>query len=471
MLGTGHFARASAVAEALTARGAAEVVLLTGEEGAAFVPAYFAPDTTVLPISGTERAPEAAMRALRERRWTPDVILLDHYGEVPQWETLCARDGVRLLVVDDLDAARTADVIARPHGGAGSQAGGIVLRGPAYLPLSRHVAAASGRAARERHDRPRLNVCFGGSDPTGETAKTLEALSAVRGLNVDVVLGPGLRGGETLAEAAGRLRHVTPHRAPTQERLAALMGNADLALGAGGVMLWERMCLGIPSLVICAAANQRPQIDAMAASGAIRFLGDHTGVTPDAIARAVTALAADADARAAMAETGRRMVDGRGAARIAAWLRALALGVRDVTPHDAMDLLAWRTDESNWRHNWNDAPVPQPDAHLAWLAGKLSDPACVFRIVTEGGGAGGCRAIRPGQWGHLGPTVDPSRSGAAWKTAGSAGLLRGRAGTARLASPGGPHRQPDTFRQRRVPALAPGRGLFRVTLGGAHGLA
>ena len=381
-LGTGHFARASAVADALAAAGGTEVMLVTGEEGAALVPAYFPSGISVVALKPGNTDPASSMEALRRKGWAPDVVYLDQYGEVPCWEAQAAEAGAGLVVLDDLDAASRADIIVRPHGGKAGPAGGIVLRGPAHLPLSRHVTALADRPPpRTLATRPRLNICFGGSDPTEETAKALRALAELDGLDVDVVIGPGARLDPSLADAAERLPHVSLHRAPSQQRLAELLGEADLALGAGGVMLWERLCLGVPSLVVCVAGNQRPQIDAMVAAGAIRFAGDHADVTPATIAQAVTALAADAPARRALAAAGRRLVDGRGALRLAAWIRALALGARDVQLADAEDLLNWRTEDRNWQHNWGNADKPDPAAHAAWLEARLADPDCVFRIL------------------------------------------------------------------------------------------
>lgn len=383
-LGTGHFARASAVADALWAVGGTEVVLVTGEEGTSLVPAYFPAGIDVLALAPDRAGPAGTMRALSERRFAPDVIYLDQYGEVPGWEAQAAQAGARLAVLDDLDAAKRADVIVRPHGGESEGPESVILRGPAYLPLSRPVVAMAHRALPKPGDtRLKLNVCFGGSDPTGETAKVLQALAALDGLGADVVIGPGTRIDAELIQVAAKLPHVTLHRAPSQERLAELMSEADLALGAGGVMLWERLCLGVPSLVISVAPNQQPQIDTMAAAGAIRFVGAHAQVTPDTIAQAVAALAADEHARLSLAATGRKLVDGRGALRLAAWIRALALGVRDVQLDDAEDLLKWRTDDRNWKHNWATADKPDFAAHVAWLEAKLADPDCIFRILTR----------------------------------------------------------------------------------------
>lgn len=383
-MGTGHFARASAVADLLSGAGDTEVVLITSQEGAALVPEFFPADITLLSLAADDIGAEGAMRALADMEWAPDVIFLDQYGSVPEWEALAANAGIQLLVLDDLDSATQADVIVRPHGGIGSGRSTIVLRGPAYLPLSRHITELARRSSHHTSSRLRLNICFGGSDPTGETAKALQAVSILEELDVDLVVGPGARIDPVLIETSEQMPHVTLHQAPSQEKLAGLMFGADLALGAGGVMLWERLCLGVPSLVISVAQNQRAQIDNMVEAGAIRFLGDYAEVTPDKIAQAVTALAADEHGRKAIAEAGQKMLDGRGALRLASWIRALALGVREVKTEDARDLLNWRTDDQNWRHNFEAGEIPSLDAHMSWFNAKLVDPDCIFRIVTRG---------------------------------------------------------------------------------------
>jgi spore coat polysaccharide biosynthesis predicted glycosyltransferase SpsG/RimJ/RimL family protein N-acetyltransferase len=384
-IGTGHFARASAVAAALAAADVCDVVLVTGEEGAVLVPAFFPAGIRHLTIASDAAGPAETLQALSDRYWSPEVIYLDHYGDVPGWEAQAAAAGIPLLVLDDLDEAKSADVIVRLHGAtAGARPDGLVLYGPAYLPLSFHIAAMPRRAPSQTNaKRLKLNVCFGGSDPTRETEKALQALATLEALDADVVIGPGARIDPGLIEAATGLPHVTVHRAPSQKRTAELLSKADLALGAGGVMLWERLFLGVPSLVVRVAPNQQRQIESVAAAGAIRFIGDHAEVSPKTIVEAIAALAADEAARESLARAGRLLVDGRGASRLAAWIRALALQVRDVRRADAEDLLRWRTDDRNWQHNWMNGDKPNLATHVAWLEGKLADPTCVFRIVAR----------------------------------------------------------------------------------------
>lgn len=325
-LGTGHFARAAAVAEVLLESGSAGLVLATSTEGAELAPAFFSSQVKVLSLAQGSTSPEATMQALRVQGWAPDAILLDQYGEVPQWEAVAVANGINLLVIDDLDAAERADIIVRPHGGPKYDGKSTVLRGPPYLPLSSHVTACTpiGHTSLKSGERLRLNVCFGGSDPTDETTKAIAALAELSHIDVDVVIGPRTQIPIDAIEAVHNMPHVKLHRAPTQAELATLIASADLALGAGGVMLWERMYLAIPSLIISIADNQNAQIASMTDAGAIRFLGDYSAVSSADIRDSVLELAADENERSNLAKVSMNLVDGKGAQRVAEYILSLA---------------------------------------------------------------------------------------------------------------------------------------------------
>jgi UDP-2,4-diacetamido-2,4,6-trideoxy-beta-L-altropyranose hydrolase len=63
--------------------------------------------------------------------------------------------------------------------------------------------------------------------------------------------------------------------------LAPLILKADLAIGAGGTTNWERCCLGLPSLVITVAENQRAVCRYLHQMGLIEWLGDAETITID----------------------------------------------------------------------------------------------------------------------------------------------------------------------------------------------
>jgi spore coat polysaccharide biosynthesis protein SpsF len=101
-----------------------------------------------------------------------------------------------------------------------------------------------------------------------------------------------------------------------QPHLAA----ADVAVLALGVTVYEAMASGVPAVVLCRTDADVAHARTLADAGAIVSLGLHW--TEERIAAAVERLLADPVARVAMSRAGRALVDGRGAARVAARLVA-----------------------------------------------------------------------------------------------------------------------------------------------------
>jgi UDP-2,4-diacetamido-2,4,6-trideoxy-beta-L-altropyranose hydrolase len=119
----------------------------------------------------------------------------------------------------------------------------------------------------------RILVFYGGSDPTNETEKALEAIRLLGApeIAVDVVIGAA---NPHAAEVKAILADMPQAALHCQiQTMAMLMSNADLALGAGGTTTWERCFLGLPSLITVVADNQTASAMAVALAGMARLLG------------------------------------------------------------------------------------------------------------------------------------------------------------------------------------------------------
>ena len=63
-----------------------------------------------------------------------------------------------------------------------------------------------------------------------------------------------------------------------------LIREADMAIGAGGISAWERCMLGLPTLAVCAASNQRAGLQMLAAHDCIELLGAPESASVEQIA-------------------------------------------------------------------------------------------------------------------------------------------------------------------------------------------
>jgi UDP-2,4-diacetamido-2,4,6-trideoxy-beta-L-altropyranose hydrolase len=299
LIGTGHLMRCLTLAEALRVQGAETRFICREHPGNMIehlqkqsMPVKVLPTpiqplnvshaedyAAYLGVTKTEDA-EQTVEALDGDR--PDWLIVDHYGLDADWEQRLRPHVARLMVIDDLaNRSHDCDLLLdqnRIDGGTDSYQGLVpenccILLGPRFALLKPEYAAY--RRTLRPHDGEvrRVLVFFGGSDRHNMTALALEALCASEfaHLEVDVVVGANNQYCVQLEQQAIS-RPLTCMYGP-RPHLADLMSQADIAIGAGGATTWERMCLGLPSLVITLAKNQIPLSDILDKLGLIRLVG------------------------------------------------------------------------------------------------------------------------------------------------------------------------------------------------------
>lgn len=191
--------------------------------------------------------------------------------------------------------------------------------GPEYAILResfRSRAASLG----ELSDRGRrVVVSFGGSDPQKLTLKTLSALEPLvtsLDLAVNVVLGPAFAFAPELSELVSRLRYP-PRISTNVEHMADILFEADLVLCSGGMTVFEIAALGRPGVVLCQNAKEELRMEKFSRYGSVVHLGLGPDVADETLRAAVRELLTDREKRRRMSEAGTRLVDARGAARVA----------------------------------------------------------------------------------------------------------------------------------------------------------
>src|SRR5690606_7796134 len=98
--------------------------------------------------------------------------------------------------------------------------------------------------------------------------------------------------------------------------LAPLMLCADLMIGAGGSTTWERMCLGLPAIVISIADNQVALNQALQQAGYIAYVGDMSNVDMNVIIVAIRKSLSDSEKLKEQSALGLGLVPGTGAAKL-----------------------------------------------------------------------------------------------------------------------------------------------------------
>lgn len=326
-MGTGHVMRCLALAQVLRDRGASCAFLSTEQPGHLLEHIRERGfEATALPAAAATD-PARTLAALRGD--TVDWLVVDHYALDAPWERGLRPACRRLLAIDDLaDRPHDCDLLLDQNVGRSADAyrhlvpaACRVLAGPAHAVLRPEFAElrAASLARRPTAAARKLLVTLGGSDPQDMSSRVLDALAGCAlppDFAITVVMGAKAPHLASVRAAASRLPWPTEVVVNASD-MAQRMAQSDLAIGAAGTTALERCCLGLPSLVLILADNQRPGAVALAAAGAAVLLpeGDRW---PAELRQRLPALVADQAALQGLQQRSAQVTDGLGAGRVAA---------------------------------------------------------------------------------------------------------------------------------------------------------
>jgi UDP-2,4-diacetamido-2,4,6-trideoxy-beta-L-altropyranose hydrolase len=317
-VGGGHVMRSLTLASALESQGAACAFI--GPPAVSALLAAFSPGTTRVAAVSTE--PHDLAAAVDTEPF--DAVVFDHYGLGAAEHRVISR-GRPALAIDDLaDRPLGVDVVIDSGPARKAEdydallsADARLLLGPNFAPVRPAFAALRETALAWRGEPvQRILVSMGLTDVGGVTARMVERLRLRVGeTGLDIVLGagaPSLSGLKKVARRDARLNvHVdTPH-------MARLTAEADIGVGAAGSSTWERCTLGLPTLMVILAENQRSAAEALAERGAALVVDLAARDFEAQFDRALTRLMIDADLRRKLAARSSEICDGLGAGRVA----------------------------------------------------------------------------------------------------------------------------------------------------------
>lgn len=346
-MGMGHLTRCMSLANEL-ARSGTKIVFIMREHAAKFGGLIEANGHSLLLLLNSEQHEEQAdTEGTAHAHWLPvtwrrdaeqtseaigkigdvDWLIVDHYALDAKWECAQRRHGLRILAIDDLaDRPHDCDILLDQNLVLNMEAryrsrvpaACKQLLGPHYALLRPNFAEARKSMPDRSGDVRRILVCFGGSDPSNQTEKALVAIKSVNAasLTIDVVVGLSNPYADLISRLCSELPCAQLHRGA--DDMAGLMSRADLAIGAGGVMSWERCCLGLLTIAIDIADNQIGTLTALAKAGAVVYLGSASSVTPEQITSGIQLALSNPGRTKAMGEAAHLLVDGEGRGRVQA---------------------------------------------------------------------------------------------------------------------------------------------------------
>lgn len=311
-IASGHIRRCLSIAEALKKRGVIVSFWFSDPES---------PDI-LKQFASNENAFTYSMKAPSEKA---GLLLLDSYSIKENEFASFKAYADKTAYIDDLCSfSPDVDLLINydPDPPKGLYNAPEQLLGTQYAPLRSQFAGLSFTV---RPSANRVFISTGGTDPYRITEKVLKELyteshlTAVSILHTDVVMGALFdeKYKAALKLLARRYPGITLNEGV--QDMASLMGSCDIAITAGGTTLYELCATGVPAIAFTMADNQVEFTKSFHAHKAVSYEGDvrNDNMVARKIAARLFAALPDRALRNLLSTNARKMVDGRGAERIA----------------------------------------------------------------------------------------------------------------------------------------------------------
>lgn len=252
-------------------------------------------------------------------------LILDGYYFNEQYIEFLKSENIKIILFDDygqlstykVDLIINRGVFANQKLYENRQEYTHLLLGPKYMILRDEFMKFRGGYQKKISDVPtNILISLGGSDFYNITEQLIDSLSQIdliNGRNLMVVIGVNYSYKDKLLDYVRNKDYIQVIE--NSSTMSDLMHWADFAITAGGTTLFEMAFMGLPSIVIKTAENQKSsQILAKKYKTCI-FLGDAKQLNHEKLKHAIYKIE-NKNFRQILSKNGRELIDGYGNERI-----------------------------------------------------------------------------------------------------------------------------------------------------------
>jgi len=254
-----------------------------------------------------------------------DWLIIDSYGIDVVWEKYVSHFAKRLMVIDDLanrnhfcdlllDQNYSPNYLSRYEGLLAPNC--RTLLGPEYALLNKEFVKSKSRKSKG-NTTPKLFLFLSGSEETNficyQIVETLFVTLKDK-IEIDVVIGKGNNYKLDIEKLVTKFKKGTLYS--NLPHLGYLMSQADIAIGSGGISTWERMFMGLPSLVISLADNQLLACHQLNEDGYIYYIGHRISFDKYKMIQIIDRLIDSPIEREIISLKCQNLVDGQGAIKV-----------------------------------------------------------------------------------------------------------------------------------------------------------
>ncbi|MDC1418102.1 UDP-2,4-diacetamido-2,4,6-trideoxy-beta-L-altropyranose hydrolase [Candidatus Thioglobus sp.] len=332
-----------------------------------------------------------------------DWVIIDHYSIDYNWQEKLRPYTKKIMAIDDLaNRKHNCDILLDQNYSSNEmryenfvKSDTVKLLGPRFALLRKEFYELRKKRKKIISKVKRVFIFFGGSDSDNLTSKSIKIFSKpdLSYLDLDVVIGsinPHKKEVSALVAAHSNAKlHIQV------DNIAELMSDADIALCAGGSSTWERMSVGLPSIVVTIADNQDKLSNDLDKDGYINWLGRINKVNFMMIEDALRHVILNPQQLELQSQKCKSLVDSLGSKRVSNLLlgdiKAKELQLREANRKDCQLYWYWVNDplvRENAYHQHNITI----EEHQIWFRKQLNNPNVIMLVVeSEFGPAGQVR--------------------------------------------------------------------------------
>ncbi|MFN9669315.1 MAG: UDP-2,4-diacetamido-2,4,6-trideoxy-beta-L-altropyranose hydrolase, partial [Pseudanabaena sp.] len=331
--GSGHVMRCLALAQAWNDQGG-ETILVLAEQILALESKLIAEGITLVYLETTIGSDEDAQQtASIANKYAASWVVVDGYQFGAKYQKELKGFGLKILFLDDnghaehyfSDLVLNQNISADINIYSSREPYTQLLLGTEYTLLRRDFLKWREWKRLVIPNAYKILVTLGGSDPENVTLKVIQSLSLIQNNNLDIVVvigGTNPNYEQLTSFTKNSLLSISLQI--NVGNMDELMAWADIAIAAGGSTNWELAFMGLPSIVITIADNQKAIAAELDRQGAIINLGWHQDVTIEQIGLVLRELIGDRPKRETMSKKGRELVDGNGAKRVISKINSMS---------------------------------------------------------------------------------------------------------------------------------------------------
>ncbi len=249
-----------------------------------------------------------------------DILIVDHYSLDKTWEKKISEKVKKVVVIDDFwDRDHFCNILINHNYTKRKSLYKTVSREKTKLLLGPKFAMIDEDFRNLRKERnfakngiKSIFIYFGGTDQYNLTELTTKILSKPIFDNIKIKIlatksNPKFNSIKTIIETKPNF-----YLLKNLPNLAEIIKNSDLCIGGGGVTNLERLCLGLPTIVVSVADNQIDSCLSYKDDGYIYYLGEADKITKNILYDKIVTVISDLKGLQKQSNKGMELVDGNG---------------------------------------------------------------------------------------------------------------------------------------------------------------